>query len=75
MSRAPLESAENEARRIGRQLKASMPPGWGFVVVLAYFGEANDGGFKTYLSSVDRESAMNLLREMADAIESREKGL
>lgn len=69
MSRAPLESAENKARDIARTLKAACPPGWGFVLVLASYGE---DGFSTYMSSVERQDAVKLMREMADRIESQE---
>lgn len=72
MKRAPLESAENSAREIARTIKEACPPGWGFVLVLASYGE---GGLSTYLSSVQRADAMKLLREMADRIESQEKSL
>lgn len=70
--RAGLEAAEIAARRLGRKLKEKIPKGWGFVLVLSSFGE-KDEGFKTYLSTIEREGAVKLLREMADAIEGKEK--
>lgn len=68
--RAPLESAEVRAREIARMLKEAMPAGWGFVVLLASFG---DDGFSTYLSSMERATAIEFLREMATKIEKDAK--
>ena len=73
--RATLEQAETAARNMARRLKGELPEGWGFVVVLANYGEATEEGLKTFLSTVQRADAVKLLREMADAIESREESL
>lgn len=70
--RTPLEVAEVHARRVGRVLKDGMPPGWGYVLALASLGE---GGHLTYLSSLERPGAVNLLRELATIVESGEKSL
>ena len=69
--RAPLESAEVTARKIGERLAEKMPPGWGFTLVLASYGE---GGFCTYISSVQREGAVKMLHELLDKIERNEQG-
>lgn len=65
--RAPLESAEVVARDIGRTIKEACPPGWGFALILASYGE---DGFMTYLASMQRQDAIKLLRETADKIEA-----
>lgn len=64
--RAPLENAEVVARDIGRLIKGACPPGWGFALILASYGQ---DGFMTYLASMRREDAIKLLRETADKIE------
>lgn len=51
---------------IGRALKDTLPPEIAFFLCLANFGE---GGTMTYASSIERENAIKLLREMADKLE------
>jgi hypothetical protein len=70
MMRAPLEEAENKARDVARFIKAQMPSGWGFCLILASHG---DEGSMTYLSSLDRECTVKLLREMALKLENNER--
>lgn len=65
--RAPLETAEVVARSIGRLIADACPPGWGFVLTLGTYGE---GGCVTYLSNIEREDAIKMLREMIQKIES-----
>lgn len=67
MKHASLEAAERAAREIGRDLKARMPAGWGFILWLESFGE---DGFATYLSSIERETAMRSLREWLARMEN-----
>lgn len=69
--RAPLEAAERRAQELGRMLKEGMPEGWGFVLVLASFGEA---GYSTYVSNLDRGGAASLMRELAGKIEADRRG-
>lgn len=69
LRRATLEEAERKCRDIARRIKAEMPPGWGFTVILNSFGE---NGLMTYLSSCAREDMIKALREMADKLERRE---
>ena len=68
--RAPLEAAEVRVAEIARILKSAMPEGWGFFLCLTSFG---DGGFFTYLSNLERSSAVKFLRETADKLESGAK--
>lgn len=63
MTRDSLFEAEEEARKIARLLKERMPPGWGFFLCLASFG---DDGFTTYLSSVQRECAGSMMLEILE---------
>lgn len=71
--RGTLESAEVKAREVGRILNGIMPPGWGYVVILASFGEAD--WCWTYISSIDRGDTIALLREAAGTVERRDKSL
>lgn len=64
--RASLEEAEVAVRRVGRTIGDQMPKGWGFVLVMASHGE---DGFATYLSNMEREGTVKLLREMADKVD------
>lgn len=68
--RASLEEAEITARKLGRLLHSQMPKGWGFVLVLASYGEPS--AFMTYLSSVQREDALRMLRELLTKVEEGE---
>lgn len=70
LPREPLETAEIKAREVGRLIKSAMPEGWGFCLVLSSYG---DGGFCTYVSSVEREGAVKMLRELLDKIERNDK--
>ena len=45
---------------IGRKLKAQMPPGWGFTLLICSYGE---GGAMFYLSSVEREDMVKAMKE------------
>lgn len=67
--REPLEKAELEARNIGRILKANMPKGWGFVLLLVSHGEK---GVTTYLSDCCREDIIKFFKEMIYKFESNE---
>lgn len=66
-TRASLEQAETAARGICDKLKQQMPPGWGFILWLESFGP---DGFATYLSSIERETAMRSLREWLARMET-----
>ena len=65
--RASLEQAERVARELGRNLKERMPPGWGFILWLESFGE---DGFATYLSSIERETAIRSIKEWIARMET-----
>lgn len=69
--REPLERAEVQAQRLGRVITGSIPHGWGFVLGLFSFGP---DGFVTYISSGERASTIDLLRELATKIERKEPG-
>ena len=60
VKREPLEKAEIEARKIGKQIKKMIPNGWCFTLVLASKGE---GGYSTYISDIERESSIKMLGE------------
>ena len=57
---ATLAEAIEKAKETGRYIKSQMPPGWGFVLILASYG---DEGAMTYLSSIDRETCIKMLKE------------
>jgi hypothetical protein len=54
------KEAEEMLRDIGRLMKQSCPPGYGFAFFLFTYGE---GGNFFYISSADREGIVNLLEE------------
>ena len=68
---APLHEAEQRAREIGRAIKAAMPEGWGFTLMLFTFG---DGGNTTWITTARREDAIKAIRELADRLERGEAG-
>jgi hypothetical protein len=57
-----VRNAEVEAklREIGRMLKESMVPGFGFTLLISSYGE---GGSLFYISSVERQDMINTMRE------------
>jgi len=59
--RALLEQAEVIQLRIAKQIDEQMPKGWGFCLI---FGSYGDGGFATWTSSVEREGAARMIREL-----------
>lgn len=72
MDRAPLESAEVEAKKIARILKDNMPDGWGFTLILySYGGE----GFMTYLSTGQREDCIKMLEELLLKMKNNERNV
>lgn len=52
--------AEAKLKEIGRVLKASMPPGFGFTLLITSYG---DGGSLFYVSSCERDSMIATMRE------------
>ena len=69
MKRKTLEEAEIEIQRLGRALAMACPEGWGFVLALSTIDEA---GYATYISNIERDGAIQILRHTADAIEGKE---
>ena len=72
-----VRSAEVEAklRELGRDIKSSMPPGWGFTLFMYSYektGLPNEGaaGAMFYISSGDRADMIKALREFI----AREEG-
>lgn len=61
-----LPMLEAEARRVAGEIGASLPEGVGFTVLLFNFTETPDDpdNFITYLSSGDRETMKQTLREL-----------
>lgn len=64
-----LEEAETAARFLGQFIGTLTPPGWGFCLIMATFGE---GGLSTYLSNCERPDTIKLLREMARKLQKGE---
>lgn len=60
LGRAMLEEAERSAQLLGRTIADELPQGWMFLLVLASVG---DNGFSTYLSNIERASAIDLFEE------------
>lgn len=58
-TRAPLEAAEIEARRLGEEIRKRMPPGWGFTLLVSSIGH---GGFSTWIGTHDRVTTGGDLR-------------
>lgn len=54
------EKAEAALKKLGDSLKASIPPGYGFTLLIFNFGV---GGNLFYTSNADREDVMKMLRE------------
>lgn len=52
--------AERKLREIGDGLRAAMPPGFGFVLLIAEFGEK---GSMFYTSNCERQDVCNMMRE------------
>lgn len=67
--RPRLRHLEEQARGIGRLLKARMPHNAGFILLLFDFGE---GGWTTYVSSAHRADCIKLLREFLARLESEQ---
>lgn len=54
------KEAEQRLRDIGRMMKDTLPPGWGFAHFLFTYGE---GGSFFYTASCEREDMIKLLEE------------
>lgn len=54
------EDIEAKLKSIGKVLKDSMPPGWGFNLLIFSFGE---GGSMFYLSNSQREDMIRAMQE------------
>lgn len=54
---------EELLRKLGRELKADMPPGFGFTLFIQSIGE---GGATFYISSLNREGNIKALQEFID---------
>lgn len=58
--RADLERAEIAAQRIARIVDDETPPGYGFILWIASYGEAGVG---TYVATIKRDDAIRMLQE------------
>lgn len=58
---------EQQCADLGRELKARVPAGVGFMLILSDFG---DRGNLAYVSTISRESTTAMLRDMADHLEA-----
>lgn len=54
------EAAEAALKKIGNSLKTSMPPGYGFALLVFTFGE---GGNMFYTSNAQRETMIQAMQE------------
>lgn len=54
------KEAEEKLNTIGQSLRSSMPSGFGFVLLIASFGE---GGAMFYTANCNREDVCNMMRE------------
>jgi hypothetical protein len=54
------EDVERKLYSIGRMIGEDMPEGWGFLLMIASYGE---GGMTFYLSSMERAGAIKMLEE------------
>lgn len=60
-----MAKIEAKARVIGEGIHAVLPGGWGFVLLLAQFGEK---GQISYISDCNRADTIKVLRQMADKL-------
>jgi len=60
-------SVERMASEIGAVIGASLPPGYGFALLVFSFG---GDGFLTHISNADRGDLVKLVREYADKLEA-----
>lgn len=60
-----LEEAERQAQYMARVIGEKLPQGWGFVLLLGSLGEE---GLSTYVSSIQRQSAGEWLKEVGTSI-------
>jgi hypothetical protein len=58
---------EQKLKEIGRLLRETMPEGCGFTLLISSYGE---GGSMFYVSSVERQDAINMLREFIQKAEA-----
>lgn len=66
---ASIAQAEEAAQLLAGAIGQTIPPGWGFVIVLAALDRG--GQQATYISSIKREGARDALRELADHLDSK----
>lgn len=64
------EEAERVLHEIGHLMKNAMPPGYGFVFLMANYGKK---GNTFYTSSVQRQDAVNLMKELIEKIEGHKE--
>lgn len=57
---------EEQTRQIAQDLRAGLPPGIGFALVLFHFGP---GGFLSYAANADRGDFVKALRELLAKID------
>lgn len=57
---------EKQLKDIGNRLRSVMPEGFGFILLIASYGE---GGSTFYTSSCERESAVAMMREFIQKFE------
>ena len=60
------KEVEEKLDKIGRSLREAMPEGFGFVLLIASFGEA---GSCFYTSNCDRQDVCNMMREFVQKSE------
>ena len=64
-TKTPLPMLEEEARKVASHIDGMTPPDVGFTLLLFNYGEAGEqDNFTTYISSADRETMRETLREL-----------
>jgi len=62
------EELEAECRSVAKGMKALVPTGLGFFLVLWDYADAPGDGWWTYMSNGDREDMAKFLRECSDKL-------
>lgn len=61
---ATLEEAEMRSVEISKTLREMLPNGWNFTLVLARPEKPGQDGIMTYISDLERDGSVEILREL-----------